>query len=201
MNRIPQSARYGFVFVLFGAFVLGPLVSKALVAQPNNPPPPLKVLEQNLDANQFIRVHEQGIADVNVTNPVSVSNLPATQDVNVTGGQVTAHPAVAMTGFSQNFNLEPETFLTFTLPTVINASSLNVTKQGAEATIMFFSPIQLSGNDAFPRVFNIHDPDGSVPFVNHAFTQLVPISAIDFQCRNESEDCQIHICIVGNPGT
>jgi hypothetical protein len=54
MNRIPQSARYGFLFVLLGAFVLGPLVSRGLVAQPNNPPPPLKVLAQNLDANQFI---------------------------------------------------------------------------------------------------------------------------------------------------
>jgi hypothetical protein len=49
----------------------------------------MEVAEQNLDSNGFIRVHEQGTANVAVTNfpatqSVIVSNLPATQNVAVT---------------------------------------------------------------------------------------------------------------------
>lgn len=49
----------------------------------------MDVAEQNLDANGYIRVHEQGTANVAVTNfpatqSVVVSNLPATQNVTVT---------------------------------------------------------------------------------------------------------------------
>jgi hypothetical protein len=51
------------------------------------PPGGLNVSEQNVDASGSIRVHEQGTANVNVTNsslPVTVGNLPAEQNVHVT---------------------------------------------------------------------------------------------------------------------
>ncbi len=44
--------------------------------------PPLFVLEQNVDDNGLIRVHEQGVTTV--TGDVSVGNLPAVQNVRVT---------------------------------------------------------------------------------------------------------------------
>jgi hypothetical protein len=48
------------------------------------------VIEQNLDANGYIRVHEQGTASVAVTNfpasqNVSVTNLPSVQNVALAG--------------------------------------------------------------------------------------------------------------------
>lgn len=60
-------------------------------AKPPEPEPQIQpVEEQNVDANGYIAVHEQRVADVNVTNaslPVSgtveVGNVPAVQDVNV----------------------------------------------------------------------------------------------------------------------
>jgi hypothetical protein len=51
------------------------------------PPGGLNVTEQNVDQSGSIRVHEQGTANVNVTNsslPVTVQNAPAVQDVRVT---------------------------------------------------------------------------------------------------------------------
>jgi hypothetical protein len=60
-------------------------------AKPPEPEPQIQpVEEQNVDASGHIAVHEQGVADVNVTNaslPVSgtveIGNLPPVQDVNV----------------------------------------------------------------------------------------------------------------------
>lgn len=50
----------------------------------------MQVAEQNLDANGYIRVHEQGTANVAVTNfpasqNVAVTNLPAVQMVQLAG--------------------------------------------------------------------------------------------------------------------
>ncbi len=64
---------------LVGAFAFGLPFGEATAAPP--PPSPTKVLEQNLDGDGLIRVHEQGMA--NVTGTVNVGNLPAVQDVNV----------------------------------------------------------------------------------------------------------------------
>jgi hypothetical protein len=67
--------------VVGGALFGGPVLSAAAHAQ--------DVLEQNLDASGFIRVHEQGTANVAVTNfppsqNVAVTNFPASQNVAVT---------------------------------------------------------------------------------------------------------------------
>jgi hypothetical protein len=68
--------------VLGGTLFGGPVLSAAAHVQ--------DVLEQNLDASGFIRVHEQGTAHVAVTNfpasqNVTVTNLPSTQNVVLTG--------------------------------------------------------------------------------------------------------------------
>ena len=75
---------------LIAGIALGFVVSRGLDGAASAAPAETKVREQNLDGSGLIRVHEQGIANVNVTNtsvPVSgtvdVGNLPAVQDVNV----------------------------------------------------------------------------------------------------------------------
>ncbi len=80
----------GTAFVLVVGLALGLAVSRGLDGSASAAPPTETVREQNLDGDGFIRVHEQGTANVSVTNaslPVSgtvdVGNLPAVQDVNV----------------------------------------------------------------------------------------------------------------------
>ena len=77
-------------FALVAGIALGFVVSNGLDGSASAAPPTQAVEEQNLDGSGFIAVHEQGTADVNVTNaalPVSgtvdVGNLPVVQDVNV----------------------------------------------------------------------------------------------------------------------
>ncbi len=86
---ILSAVLFSLVSGLVGALAYGQLfgeASAALVAQ--------RVREQNLDANGLIRVHEQGTANVNVTNaslPVSgtvgVGNLPLDANGNVKTAQ------------------------------------------------------------------------------------------------------------------
>lgn len=66
---------------LLGAFTVSELSSSAGAAPPPQQNQGQRVREQNLDASGFIRVHEQGTA--NVAGTVNVGNLPAVQDVNV----------------------------------------------------------------------------------------------------------------------
>src|SRR3990172_1874867 len=75
----------GSIGGLLGSLAFGQVSGPAGAA-----PPAQSVREQNLDGSGLIRVHEQGTANVNVTNgslPVSatvnVGNLPSVQDVNV----------------------------------------------------------------------------------------------------------------------
>ncbi len=77
-------------FALVAGIALGFVVSGGLDGSASAAPKAQVVREENVDTNGFIAVHEQGTADVNVTNaalPVSgtvdVGNLPVVQDVNV----------------------------------------------------------------------------------------------------------------------
>ena len=72
----------GLVSGMAGALAYDQLGSDAGAAPP--PPSATQVREQNLDGSGFIRVHEQGTADVAGT--VNVGNLPTVQDVNVVSG-------------------------------------------------------------------------------------------------------------------
>ena len=66
--------------MLFAAAMLI-FVPYSVQAEPPDPTPGATkpVREQNLDANDWIAVHEQGEADVNIVNDQAI-------DVNVTGG-------------------------------------------------------------------------------------------------------------------
>ena len=75
---------------LIAGIALGFVASRGLDGAASAAPAETKVREQNLDGSGLIRVHEQGTANVNVTNtsvPVSgtvdVGNLPSVQDVSV----------------------------------------------------------------------------------------------------------------------
>ena len=75
----------GLASGLLGAFAYGELFGSASAA-----PPATAVREQNLDGSGLIRVHEQGTADVNVTNgalpvtgTVDVGNLPVDAQGNL----------------------------------------------------------------------------------------------------------------------
>ena len=61
------------------------------------PPPGLNVLEQNVDANGLIRVHEQGT--VPVTGTVDIGNAPAVQAVSVTNPSLPVTGSVEVTNF------------------------------------------------------------------------------------------------------
>ena len=63
--------------IVLGLGLQGTVFEAEAKPPPPEPPTPQPVLEQNLDADGFIAVHEQGTADVNVRN------LPVVQDVNV----------------------------------------------------------------------------------------------------------------------
>ena len=94
------------VLAVVGSVVAGISVS----AQDLEPVGPTKpVLEQNLDAQGRIRVHEQGVADVDIKN----SNLDVTLsneelDVNVTNGNLPVVGEVDVTNFpaTQNVNVQ-----------------------------------------------------------------------------------------------
>jgi hypothetical protein len=68
-----------FASGLIGTWAFNQLTEQAGAAPP--PPSPTQVREQNLDGSGFIRVHEQGTA--NVAGTVNIGNMPAVQDVNV----------------------------------------------------------------------------------------------------------------------
>lgn len=88
---------HGLVALLIGALA-GVILAGTADAGSPGPPGGQAVAEQNLDEDGLIRVHEQGTADVTVTNDSLDVDLafPDTQDVNVTNtplpvtGDVTA---------------------------------------------------------------------------------------------------------------
>ena len=101
-------------FALVAGITLGFVVSRGLDGSASAAPPTQAVEEQNLDAGGSIAVHEQGVADVNVTNPslpvsgtVDVGNLPAVQDVNVISLPSQPAPVGRTVLVAQNVNLGP----------------------------------------------------------------------------------------------
>jgi hypothetical protein len=194
------------VLLLLGLLIGMTLVDAVRAQQPNPTPGPSQpVLEQNLDGHGWIKIHEQGVANANVTGgSLSVNNFPPTQNVSVTGGQVVAQTSPVTVGFSQPLSVDAGMADIFTLPAVINATTVSIGKPRAEAAIYFLSSIPVSGSGWSSlwgaSVFSIQDYDGDVPFVNHSFTRPVPIRAVAVHCANESDTCSLLVDIVGDPG-
>ena len=181
------------LMILAAGIVVGPLLTGALDAQPPEaPPPPLRVLEQNRDSLGFIKVHEQGTANVNVTSgslnvdgAVSVTNFPATQNVFVTGGTL---DSASLTPVAQihalDVNLQPgQSSGQITLSTTLNAV---VVSAGAlrEGGITFYSPLP-GGAPLFS--LSLGQAGGGGVDVK-SFAHPIPITGVEFFCSSNAAD-------------
>ncbi len=79
----PKVRRSLYLVTLVAGVAMGSALMGTAGADPAGPPGGLEVIEQNLDGDGYIAVHEQGVADVNVTNSSLGVVFPATQDVRV----------------------------------------------------------------------------------------------------------------------
>ena len=173
------------------AFTAGSLLTSNLSAQPPNPPPPLNVREQNLDAQGFIKVHEQGTSDVTGIVAVSggsiaVTNLPSTLIV---------HPAPVGGALAFHFNVDTtlqEPFAT------INATAIHISAGGAEAEVWFQSPLSGLTLSGIPNVLLRYDGrDGGLRNFSTSFPQPVPLNGMRIICLNESFTCSLTIAVIG----
>jgi hypothetical protein len=172
-------------------------------AQPPDPRPGATqpVREQNLDSSGAVRVHEQGTANVNLTNSslnvggtVSVSNFPATQNVFVTGGTL---DSASLTPVAQahvfDMQLEPGqssgqiTFNTTFNAVAVSAGSLR------EGGVTLYSPL----NGGIP-IFGFElGQDGSGGTQVESFAHPVPINGVSFTCSsNASDTCFVGVTIM-----
>ena len=178
------------------AATLGLGLSLVKGEQPNPTPGPSQpVLEQNKDANGFIRVHEQGTADVNVTNAV----LPISGNVNANvSGTVRATIPAATTTFWHTFILTPP-FISdeLSFPT-INASAIHVQLGDfdTETRVYFKSPLVATGFGAGLFLLRA-EPTKKGDLIT--FTQPVPINGVEVHCTQNVIPCSALVSVVGVP--
>jgi hypothetical protein len=163
------------------------------------------IREQNLDDDGLIRVHEQGVADVNVTNDllnvsvgnetlnvsgeVEVSNFPATQDVNVVGGSITLPPVTTIAGTPATIDpIAPGEFETTDIP-LMNVVSVNVAESVDEYSVSISGPLgvplEIESNELLQETYF------------YTFQYPVPVDGISIFCKNESDDCFIDVTLTG----
>lgn len=164
------------------------------------PGPSQPVREQNLDANGFIRVHEQGVAQTEVTNDnlnvtlgnssldVNVQNFPSTQDVNVVGGSTSPEPVTNATQLI--FNVEDGESQELTFAT-INVTSILIVTGDDEYELHAGSPLT-GGN-----LFIAYDPSGDDETRQITFDSPVPLNRMTLICANESENCADAVLLTG----
>ena len=159
----------GLTSGLVGAFAVSKLSGTAGAAPP--PPGPQQVREQNLDASGFIRVHEQGTANVNLTNasvPVSgtvnVGNLRAVQDVNVISQASESGRLIELGTVSS-----PGGYVTLPLVDVSDCSGMLAMARVTHSSGLYFT------GEAFTS------PDGSTRILtaNNTVTSISPQGAPD----------------------
>jgi hypothetical protein len=194
------------VFVV-SVLTLGTVAGSTAFAAPPDPTPGATqpIREQNLDADGLIRVHEQGVADVNVTNDplnvsvanetlnvsgeVEVSNFPATQDVNVLGGQVALPPVTAIAGTPLSIDaIPPGEFENTDIP-LMNVVSVNVAENVDEYSMFISGPLGTP----------LHIESGELVQETYFYTfqYPVPIDGISIFCKNESDDCFVDVTLTG----
>ena len=201
------------------------LISSAIVLaekpDPNLPNPPLAVRDANVDGNDWIRVHEQGVASVDIidTEELDVHVTGGQVDTTVTGGSITVDNTVsnAVPVTVENQPVEQDVYVNggemsvvttaysnqFSIaagdPAVehtfsggpIYATTIHAADGDDEAYIEFYSP--LTGG----RVFAFWDPSGEFIEHTHSFTYPIPISGYRAACANESEACGFRITVIG----
>jgi len=190
-------------------FVVGAIAGTTATGYAQPPDPhdgaTLPVREQNLDADGLIRVHEQGIADVNVTDEelnvnitndslsvsgeVEVSNFPATQDVNVVGGAISLPPVTTV--WSTPLSIDPipaGESVTHDIP-LMNAVSFNVAESVDEYSIFITgplgTPLEIESGEQLQETYF------------YTFIYPVPVDSITIRCKNESDDCFIDATLTG----
>lgn len=190
----------GTVALATAGTVGGLIVTDAISAPPESSSrPATPVLEQNLDEAfdpAAIRVHEQGVAKVDVQNTdldVEVE-FPATQDVRVTNTIVSPVPTVAApanTSVSVDETLDAGDGRTVSLGSTIEASLINLNNfNNDEYTVSFeFGEEQ--------RWFTWSDFDGNTEQEAIPLSQPIPISQVRIRCHNEFDSCVIHLDVVG----
>jgi len=183
-----------FYFALAATLALG--LSLAVADTPNpTPGPSQKVLEQNLDANGLIKVHEQGTANVNVTNASVV--VSGNVNANVSG-TVRATIPPATTTFLHTFILTPP-FISdeLSFPT-INASAIHVQLGDfdTETRVYFKSPLVDTGFGAGLFLLRA-EPAKKGELIT--FTQPVPINGVEVHCTQNVIPCSAIVSVVGVP--
>ena len=199
----------------------------AVPPDPALPNPPLQVREANVDDDDWIRVHEQGTAKVDVQGIADVNVTGGTIDANVTGGSVTvdntnANPVpVVGTVTVDNFpgqqgvwvdggHLSPVTKAFWDVWNVDARES-----QGPEYFAIgpiLATTIHVSDGDEETSVvfyssslhpdgshiiLTIFDNAGATPDHTISFPNPVEIDAVKVSCGNESESCSVGITVVG----
>jgi len=176
-------------------------------AEPPDPSPGATkpVREQNLDADGLIRVHEQGVADVNVTNDplnvnvsndelnvsgeVEVSNFPATQDVNVVGGSVALPPVTTIWSTPLSIDFIPAGgTVDYDVP-LMNAVTVSMAETTDEFDVIVGGPLGVP--------LTIESEDQAQETYFYAFEYPVPVDFVSILCFNESDDCTIDVTITG----
>ena len=184
-QEIKSGSRARGYLAVVGVLVLA--FSLAAAVGPNPAPPSQQVREQNLDENGNIRVHEQGTADVNVTN----ARLDVSGTVRATIPPVTTtfwHPFVLEPGF-------PSQQMSF--PT-INASAIHVQLGDfdTETRVFFKSPLVVTGFGQ-GLFFLRAEPDHKGDLIT--FTQPVPINGVEVHCTQNVLGCSALVSVVGVP--
>jgi hypothetical protein len=172
-------------------------------AQPPDPRPGATqpVRELNLDESGAIRVHEQGTAEVKVTNDslavagtVDVANFPAKYDVNVIGGEmrvkIEAEPAKGI--LLQSFLMAPDTLQEFFFPNPMMVWTLHVQSPNDSEAVVGFEQngfrIFTIGNENFAAL-------GDGRFVT--LPKPVEIDALKVLCSNSLAPCDVRVTVIG----
>jgi hypothetical protein len=202
LHRRIGNARYLLLVVLAILGVIA-LLHTTTAQVPQVPDPhqgsSTPVREQNLDSSGWIKVHEQGQADVNITNgslqvsgEVSVSNFPQTLELQM--------PPANTFGTAPGGEPSEETTVNFS--TTVNATTI----------AMWDSSLTEDNNPEFwLRVLSPLVPNGWILQFNHddgldthdiqTFPQPIPVSGLTVVCLNESNTCTVGIRVIGTAAT
>lgn len=187
---------------LFTALGLIVMLIGAAAAQPPGDRPETSVREQNVDPDGWIAVHEQGVADVNVTNSplsvsgdVRVSNLPQEQAVMVTNDVVTVAQAPASRARVVTFSVDAGDEINPVFDPPINATMLSIRAFDEEVVVQFSSPVSDEPGD---RVLFMGGDSRNITERVVNLTQPIPISGVRILCQNDFEDCDGWVSVVGS---
>ena len=165
------------------AFGAGSLLTSGLSAQPPTTlPQTLKVLEQNLDGNGFIKVHEQGTASVTGTvavtgGSIGVSNFPSTLNV---------HQAPVIGALTFNFAIAADGSVLESFAT-INATAIQIFAPDDEIQVLFQSPLssfEAPGTGTNNVLFRLLGDEGQLESFIQTFPQPVPLNGVRIFCQN-----------------